>query len=53
MVKNFSFAVAYKGKKTAKRMIFRACKDRDDALQRANNYEWNNPLYLLTDCREE
>ena len=50
---NFSFRVHYKGKKTAKRMMFRACKNRDDALQQANEYEWKFPLYLLTDCREE
>lgn len=54
MTRNFSFAVAYKGKKTDhKRMIFRACQDQYDALQRANNFEWSNPLYLLTDIREE
>ena len=50
---NFSFAVAYNGKKTAKRMMFRSCVDQYDALQKANTYEWNNPKYLLTDVREE
>ena len=50
---NFSFAVAYRGKKTAKRMMFRSCKDQYDALEQANKYEWEFPLYLLTDCRPE
>lgn len=50
---NFSFAVQYKGRKTAKRMMFRACKDQYDALSRASGYELRNPLYLLSDCREE
>lgn len=53
MVKNFSFAVTYKGKKTAKRMMFRACTDQYDALSRASGYELQHPLYLLSDCREE
>lgn len=52
-MKNFSFAVQYKGKRVAKRMMFRACSSADDAMQRANEYEWKNPLYLLTDCQEE
>jgi hypothetical protein len=50
---NYSFQVHYKGKKTAKRMMFRSCKDQYDALQQANDYEWKNPLYLLTDCKAE
>lgn len=50
---NFSFQVHYKGKRTAKRMMFRSCKDQSDAIARANDYEWSNPQYLLTDCRPE
>lgn len=53
MVKNFSFAVTYNGRKTAKRMMFRACADQYDALSRASGYELRNPKYLLSDCREE
>lgn len=52
-MKNFTFAVRYKGKHVPKRMMFRACADEYEAIRRANEYEWKNPLYLLSDCREE